>query len=158
MNSFLYDGDNDYNFLFEHNRPERIADRPFISPLPQALLSHPQGAALAVIGHVERAWGYSIRPLDDLFNPIRGVAPQLAPYRNCLGRILAGDPVGHATKDIHNRYAILAAELLTLLDPGQSGARPADTELAWAWVERNDARNYVVLGDPAARLQVGLLK
>ncbi len=159
FNNFLYEGDQDLNFLFDRGqRPERIAEQAFVSPLPRRLLSHPQGGALAVIGHIERAWGYSIRPLDEHFEPVANVGPQLAPFRNCLGRILGGLPVGHATKDISDKYAILAAELLSRLDPGQAGPRPGDAELAWTWVERNDAQNYVLLGDPAVRLRTELLK
>jgi hypothetical protein len=159
FNNFLYEGDNNINFLFNNSqRPERIAERSFIASLPQRLLSHPQGGALAVIGHIERAWGYSIRPLDQNFQAVPNVRPQLAPFRNCLGRILAGEPVGHATKDISDKYALFAAELLTKLDPGNPGPPPSDADLAWTWVERNDARNYILLGDPAVRVRVDLLK
>jgi hypothetical protein len=159
FNDYLYDGDGGINFLFENSqRPERIAERPSVAALPQRLLSHPQGGALAVIGHVERAWGYSIRPLGPDFKPIPTVPPQVTPFRNCLGRILAGEPVGHATKDISDKYAIQAAELLSKLDNGASGPPPADADLAWTWVERNDARNYILLGDPAARLRTDLLR
>jgi hypothetical protein len=35
------------------------------------------------------------------------------------------------------------------------GVRPG--ELANAWVQRNDAEGYLILGDPAARLRVDLL-
>jgi hypothetical protein len=158
FNDFLYEGDQNFNFLFDSSRrPERLADRPFVAPLPQRLLAHPQGGALAVIGHIERAWGYSIRPLDPQFQPVTNVGPQLAPYRNCLGRILKGEPVGHATKDISEKYAILAADLLTRLDKGSTQPLPADAALAWTWVERNDARNYILLGDPAARLRADKL-
>jgi hypothetical protein len=159
FNNFLYEGDQDLNFLYDPSkRPERIAERSFVAPLPQRLLSHPQGGALAVIGHIERAWGYSIRPLDEHFQPVVNVRPQLAPFRNCLGRILKGEPVGHATKDISDKYAIFAAELLAKLDKGNPGPPPTDADLAWTWVERNDARNYVLLGDPAVRIRTELWK
>jgi hypothetical protein len=130
--------------------PLGLAEQPFAAALPGRLLSHPGGPALAVVGHVDRAWGYSIRP------PALG--PQLLPFRNFLGRVLAGEPVGHATKDFSERFATLSAELLNKYDRTQPGPRPSDGGLVWEWVERNDAQSYVVLGDPAARLRADLLK
>ena len=126
-----------------------IAGRPFVAALPQQLLSHTNGPALAVFGHVERAWGYSIRP--------RGLGPRLRPFRNLISRVLKGEPVGHATKDLSDRFTAASAQLNLLNDPSYLGARPPASELAALWVECNDARNYVLLGDPAARLRVDLL-
>ena len=122
-----------------------IAGRPFGAKLPKRLLSHPAGSALAVVGHVERAWGYSI------VTPTAG--PQLLPFANAIGGILSGIPVGHAVKDFNERYAILSTELSGLLEEIGLGAKVPDDQLAQAWVERNDAQNYVVLGDPAVRLR-----
>jgi hypothetical protein len=120
-----------------------------VAALPQRLLSHPNGGALAVLGHVERAWGYSIKP--------PGVGTQLQPFRNLIGYILSGQPVGTATKDISDKYSVLSAELLSKLDETQPGDKPSDKDLAWTWIERNDAQNYVVLGDPAVRVRVDQL-
>lgn len=138
------------NFLTERGRgPVAVAPEPFVAALPQRLLSHPGGPALAVLGHVERAWGYSIRPT--------GAGTQIGHFRDFLNRVLSGEPVGHATKNFGERYAVLSAELLSLLDDSTPGPKPTPQEVAATWAERNDAQNYVLLGDPAARLRTDLL-
>jgi hypothetical protein len=126
--------------------PVAIADKPFVSAIPQRLLSHPNGAALAVIGHVERLWSMSFVP--------PGLPSQLIPFRNFFGRVMSGEPIGHAMIDFNKRYAVLAAELLKDLDETQPEPKPSEEELAWKWIERTDAQNYIVLGDPAARIRV----
>ncbi|HEY0988162.1 MAG TPA: C25 family cysteine peptidase [Kofleriaceae bacterium] len=124
--------------------PTPIAPEPFIAALAQRLLGHPGGGALAVIGHVERAWGYSIRPPR--------VDPQIQPFRNAIARILAGEPLGEATIDLSTRHATLSTELLGILSP--SAAQEVDeTALVSRWIEQTDARNYVLLGDPAVRVR-----
>jgi hypothetical protein len=133
-------------FLKDRNqKPVPIADQPFVAALPRRLLSHPNGSSLAAIGHIERIWGHSIVPT--------GIVSALVPFRNLIGRILSGEPVGHATKDFSDRYATLSAELLSDLDDAQAGKKLSETDLASRWTERNDAQNYVVLGDPAVRIR-----
>jgi hypothetical protein len=126
--------------------PPAIADKPFIAALPKALLSHAGGGALAVIGHVERAWGWSIG------KAITGA--QLLPFENTLDTLAAGEPVGYAVKDFNERYAALSTELTGLLEQVGFGATISDVRLARAWAERNDAEGYMVLGDPAVALRV----
>jgi hypothetical protein len=130
--------------------PGRVAARPFIAALPQRMLCHPQGGALACIGHVERAWGYSISP------PRAG--PQILPFQNLLGRILHGQPVGHAMKDINERFAVLAAALSSKLEYASYGRKYPVEELVADWIQRNDAEGYLLIGDPAVALRVGDLE
>jgi hypothetical protein len=131
-------------FHVPDSTPARVADAPFVAALPKRLLAHPEGGALAVIGHVDRAWGYSF---------LSGGQAQLLPFQNAVGRILSGQPVGHAMKDFSERYAALSANVSTLLRQTGYGRPVGDEELAMLWTERTDAQNYVVLGDPAARLK-----
>jgi hypothetical protein len=123
-----------------------IAESPFVAALPQRLMAHPGGGALAVFGHVERAWGYSIRPT--------GLGKSIQPFRNLLGRVLRGDPVGFATQDFSKRYASSSLQLLNLTAGTNPGAKRRESEIAAYWIERNDAQNYILLGDPAVRLNI----
>lgn len=127
--------------------PLQIADKPFLAALPKALLSHPEGGALACIGHVERAWNYS-------FNTNQ-LGDQLIVYQNAVGRILAGKPIGYALADMYGRYAVLASSVAKMLEDNKKYGMPIDdAKLVAAWAARNDAGGYVVIGDPAVCLRV----
>lgn len=136
-------------FLREKGRPPAvIAERPFMAALPKALLAHPRGGALAVIGHVERAWGCSIA------TPKAG--PQILPFRNALERLALGQPAGHAMKDFNERYATLSTTLAGMLEEAEFGAAVDGEALVRAWAERNDAEGYLLLGDPAVAIRADL--
>lgn len=120
------------------------SDRAFTAHLPQRLLSHPNGGALAVIGHVSRAWTYSFSGF--------GKAPQLNTFEGVVRRILRGERVGYALEHFNLSFASKAAALMNLREIeaiAPSGGK-RDAQLALAYCIAKDARNYVVLGDPAA--------
>jgi hypothetical protein len=121
-----------------------IAPHAFIGRLPKRLLGHPRGGALAVIGHVERAWGFSfLWP---------GVGEQVDAYREMLRRLLTGMPVGWAVESLNDRYAALSAQLEMEKEEVDYGKVPDELTLSILWTARNDARNFIILGDPAVRL------
>lgn len=126
--------------------PQEIAKAPFYARLPQKLLTHQNGGALACVGHVERAWGSSIVS--------SGAGPQLQPFQNTLGSIMQGVPLGHAVQDFNQKFAILSADISALLEDIGFGAKVSDADLATRWLERNDAEGYLVFGDPAVRLRL----
>lgn len=128
------------DFSTKHERVP-VAPLPFVSRLPLRLL---QAGALAVIGHVEKAWQCSIE--------WPGAGTQIQVFEDALDRLLAGHPVGSAMEPFGQRYAELASDLSAELEEVWRGGPPDEARLADLWQNSHDARNYIVLGDPAVRL------
>ncbi len=127
-------------------QPPALADSAFSAALPQRLLAHPGGSALGCIAHVDRAWNHSIVQA--------GAGPQLIPFENAIGNILAGKPIGLALRDFNERFAALSVALAGMLEQIEDGASVPAVQLATAWIQRNDAEGYALFGDPAARLRL----
>lgn len=130
---------------FDYYSPEELSPQPFVAYLPQRLLA--QGA-LVFIGHVDRVWDYSF-----LWN---NVDDHTDTFRSALEAILTGVPVGHAFEYFRRRYLDLN-DYLTGSHEGSlinqlCGGRVDVLDMASTWAARNDARAYVICGDPAVRL------
>jgi len=126
--------------------PAASADPPFVARLAQRLLAHSRGGCLAFVGHVDRAWNLSF-----LF---KGIKPRILPFTNSISALLAGAPLGMAMEYVTLRYATTATELVNLLQKIRAwNFAVDDRELAHLWLATNDARNFLIIGDPAIRLR-----
>jgi hypothetical protein len=134
------------NFDRLNQSPRKIAAASFLARLPRTLLTHPNGGALACLAHVERAWAYS-------FQSDRG-GSQSQGFRDVIGRLLRGERVGQATDSFNLRWAALSTELAEVQNDLRFGAEVPLKKLGQMWAARDDARNFVVIGDPAVRLRV----
>lgn len=131
-------------------QPEQIAPRSFVACLPRRMLSHPQGGALAVIGHVDRAWSASF------MLPGGPGHANLTEFESAVLTLAKGHTVGAAMEYFNMRHAGLSCDLTALLqelDFGRQGAA-IELEIAQLWTSNNDARGYVIVGDPAVRLNI----
>ncbi len=130
-----------------------IAERAFVAHLPRQMLR--QGA-LAVISHVGRAWGTSYmwqQSGGSLWKPAQSAA-QIKVFTTLVAFLMRGQRVGSALEWFNTRYAELAAYLNHHLD-WQEHRKIDEVELAMLWMATSDARNYIILGDPAVHFNLG---
>ena len=128
-----------------------LTPHPFVAGLPKRMLSAPGGGALAVIGHVERAWPSSFVWLAKEDGTI---PPQTEVFESTLKRLMDRYPVGAAVEYLNQRYAELATDLKQLLEDAQFPEFNQGAQLANTWMDANDAQWYTIIGDPAVRLPV----
>ncbi len=123
-----------------NGEPVVAAPEPFVARLPQKLLSR---GALAVVAHVDRAWVWSF------VWPQAG--SQITAYTSTLQRLLKGQPIAWAMEHMNQRYAELATDLTAILEEIRYSGLAEPADLADLWTAHNDARSFVVLGNPAVR-------
>jgi hypothetical protein len=123
------------NFLFSPNARKQTAERPFVARLCQRLLGHPNGGALAVIGHVDRPWTVS-------FDEQAGSPDGYRSFANTLGRLIRGHTVGSAMEFFNVRYSQLAS---LLVDATLDETMMSSLVKRRLITETIDIRNYIVL-------------
>jgi hypothetical protein len=116
--------------------PLEIAPAPLVSKLAQAMLAK---GALAVIGHVDRAFKYGFADPNG--------ATQAQAFRTPIENLMKGQRVGMAADCFSSICSSIAAGLQKSPPAGQNA-------LVRVNIACDDARNYVVLGDPAVKLRV----
>jgi len=132
----------DFAHLASREKNE-IASHAFVAKLPQRMLNR---GALAVVGHVERAWGCSFM--------WERAGEQLDVFEGALCQIMSGLPIGLAMEYFNERYAELSSDLNVELEEVKYGKIPDNLALAGMWTANNDARSYAIIGDPAVRLNL----
>lgn len=121
-----------------------IAPQAFVSQLPQRLLSHRGGGALAVIGHIDRSWTSSFSGSSK--------GEGIGTFLHVVRRLLRGDTVGWAMESLNQSQAALAS-MQANLEQARRNRKDVDAKLfADLDLARNDMRNFMVFGDPAVRL------
>lgn len=122
------------------------AEQDFIAYLPQKLLASQDGP-FVVIAHIDPAWVFSF--MDEYQTQQR-----IEPFKNSLKRMLAGVTAGRSMRDFNLRYASLSVALLNyVIDHLEKKEKINPLSLSNIWVTRQDAQNYVILGDPAFALR-----
>lgn len=122
---------------------KEIARQPFLSQLGTRQLAC---GALGVVGHVDRAWSCSFA--------WPGVDEDHFTFRDTLGEVMSGGRLGAALSAFSQRHADIAVRLNSALEDERFGAIRDDLAIAGLWTANNDARSYILLGDPAVRFNL----
>lgn len=135
-------------FREDPDEDDELAPTPFVAELPRALLAHPRGGALAVIGKTGPAWGYP-------FSRVRG-RRQTGAFESVFRSLEEGEPVGAALLVLEQAQAEVSAYLRSLLadrDSRLALGRPAldPGDLVALWTAGHGLR-FTLLGDPAVRV------
>lgn len=123
-------------------QPHVLTPTGFTSGLAKSLLGRKNGA-LGFIGHVNDIWLTSFQ--------WRGAGPQTQTFEAAFRNLVEAKRLGASLAPFSQRYAELSADLSALM-LNQSLIDPPDRgDLEMLQTAAIDARNYILLGDPAAR-------
>ena len=132
-------------------------ERPFVAALPQAALANPDGP-LAVVGHVDLAWTYGFQDHGD-----KGKRARTSRFTDVFRSLVDGKRAGLGLNALQPTLYRTNDALNTLYAQEERARRKGvalDDEKARTmkkaslWMTREDISAYVLLGDPAARLNV----
>jgi hypothetical protein len=122
---------------------ETVADKPAVAALPQRILAR---GGLAVLGHIDRAWSYSYVGGDGI--------DRTAEYQSILSRLTKGFRAGYVTDSFNIRWNVLAGYIS---QQQKANLIQSTEQLQNLWIEHDDARGYILHGDPAVQLNLDKL-
>jgi hypothetical protein len=144
------------HWLEAPGKETRNTDRDFVAALPKRLLAHPRGP-IAFIGHLDTAFLHGFtdatapETLDRWHNRIQ-------PFVSAARMLLDVQASGLAMQAMNERYAALNTLLANTYDRIQRGTMQwtptSQARFLDSWITRGDAQNYMIFGDPAARLRL----
>jgi hypothetical protein len=147
--------ESDYTHWLE-DMPEKYTEADFVAALPKVLLAHPRGP-VAFIGHLDTAFLHAFTDQDDPYIMDRWHA-RISPFVHAVNMLLGVQPSGLAMETMNQKYSVCNAMLTNAYDRQRRGRLQWTPDLVRrfvdTWIIRGDAQNYMVFGDPAARLRM----
>ncbi len=144
------------HWLGQPGQETRNTERDFVAALPKRLLAHPRGP-IAFIGHLDTAFlhGFADAEAPEILDRWH---TRIQPFVSALRMLLEVQASGLAMQGMNERYSTLNALLTNTYDRVQRGRMQWTPEsrarFLDSWITRGDAQNYMVYGDPAARLRL----
>jgi hypothetical protein len=136
--------------------PKRYTDIDFVAALPKRLLAHPKGP-IAFIGHLDTAFLHGFVDVEDPHILDRWHM-RISPFVEAVDYLLSVQPSGLSMRDMNSRYSVCNALITNTYDRQKRGNLSWDAALEVrflnSWITRSDAQNYMILGDPSARLRI----
>jgi hypothetical protein len=136
--------------------PENYSPTDFVAALPRRLVGHPRGP-IAYIGHLDTAF---LHGFAHAANPhvLDRWHTRIAPFVRAVQRLLGVQPCGLAMRDINTRYSVCNALITNTYDCQRRGRLQWNARLKARfldnWILRGDSQNYMIFGDPGARLRI----
>lgn len=147
--------ESDYSHWLE-GVPQTYASTDFVASLPKQLLAHPRGP-IAFVGHLDTAFLHAFAD-PEAPETLARWHNRIEPFKEAVDQMLAVQPSGLAMERMSQRFSLCNTLISSTYDRDRRGkvkwtpemrARFLDT-----WITRSDAQNYMVFGDPAARLRI----
>jgi hypothetical protein len=135
---------------------KRNTEADFVAALPKRLLAHPKGP-IAYIGHLDMAFLHGFANVQSPHIVDRW-HDRIEPFKAAIDNLLGVQPSGFSMLDMNRRYSVCNALITSIYDLQRKGDYTWTTErkrrFLDRWITRNDAQNYMILGDPGASLRI----
>lgn len=139
-----------------NNAPEKYSSTDFVANLPKRLLAHPRGP-IGYVGHADTAFLHAFAD-PNAPETLERWNNRIAPFVKAVDQLLAVQPSGFAMEEMGQRFSVCNALITSTYDRDRRGKVKWTPELRArfldTWITRSDAQNYMVFGDPAARLRI----